>query len=83
MAVERYKVKVHRKGLVVIPADIRRKFGIYENSYIYFIVDEDGIRLVVPRDLRSAFGVDGEKALEVVKLIHESRRMEVEGEIHS
>lgn len=76
-SVERYRVKVHRKGLIVIPAEIRRRFGIVESSYIELVVDGDTIRLVVPKSLRDAFGVDGERALEVARLIDTSRRLEI------
>ncbi len=75
---ERYRVKVHRKGVIVIPAEVRRRFGIVEGSHLELVVDDDGIRLIVPRSLEEAFGVDGEKALEVARLIAESRRAEVE-----
>ena len=75
---ERYVVKVHRKGLVVIPAEIRRRFGISEGSRLELLVDGESIRIVVPRSLRDAFGCDGERALEVARLISEERRKEVE-----
>ncbi len=78
---ERYRVKVHKKGLIVIPSSIRKKLGIFEGSYLDLIVEGDSIRLIIPKDLRTAFGVDGDKALEVVKLINTSRRIEVEKEI--
>jgi len=68
---------------VVIPVEIRRKLGISEGSYVEFIVEGDTVKLVVPKSLKDAFGVDGEKALEVVKLISVSRRKEVEEEIRS
>ncbi len=80
---EKFRVKVHKKGLIVIPADIRRRFGISEGSYIELIVDNDSIHIIVPKSLREAFGVDGEKALEVVRMISSSRRSEVEKEIRS
>ncbi len=79
----RYKVKVHSKGLVVIPAEIRRRLGIVEGSYLDLIVEGKKIYIIVPSSLREAYGIDGEKALKVAKLISESRRMEVEGEVHS
>ena len=79
----RYRVKVHRKGLIVIPAEIRKRFGISEGSHLELIVEGDEIRLIIPKSLKDAFGVDGERALEVVKLIHASRRMEIEKEIRS
>lgn len=80
---ERYRVKVHRKGLIVIPAEVRKRFGINEGSYLELVVEGDSIRLIVPKSLRDAFGVDGEKAIEVAKLINASRRVEVEEEIRS
>ena len=39
------------------------------------------MRLIVPKSLKVAYGVDGEKALEVVKLINASRREEVDKEV--
>ena len=77
---DRFRVKVHKKGLIVIPAEVRRRLGICEGSHLDLIVEGDEIRLIIPRSLRDAFGVDGERALEVVKLIHASRRMEIEKE---
>ncbi|MEM4455005.1 MAG: hypothetical protein QXT28_09860 [Thermofilaceae archaeon] len=41
------------------------------------------MRLLTPLDPRSAFGIDGGKALEVVKLIHKARREELEEELRS
>lgn len=77
----RYRVKVHEKGLIVIPAEIRRKFGIYKGSYLELVVEGDSMRLIVPKSLKEAYGVDGEKALEVVRLIGASRREEVDKEV--
>ncbi len=78
---ERYRVRVHRKGLIVIPAEVRRRFGIHEGSYLELVVEGDSMRLVVPKSLRDAFGVDGERAVEVARLVSASRRAEVEEEI--
>lgn len=80
---ERYRVKVHRKGLIVIPAEVRRRFGICEGSYLELVVEDNSLRLIIPRDLRSAFGVDGERAVKVARLISASRRVEVEKEVRS
>jgi len=79
--VERYRVKVHKKGLIVIPANVRKRFGIHEGTYLELVVEDNSIRLIIPRSLKDAFGVDGKRAMEVVKLIHASRRVEVEKEI--
>lgn len=80
---KKYRVKVHKKGLIVIPAEVRRKLGIHEGSYLELVVEENDIRLIVPKSLKDAFGVDGEKALEIARLIIASRRAEVEKEIRS
>ncbi|MEM2015469.1 MAG: AbrB/MazE/SpoVT family DNA-binding domain-containing protein [Candidatus Methanomethylicia archaeon] len=81
---EVYRVKVHRKGIIVIPAEVRRKLGIAEGSVVeLFVDDEGGVRIKVPEDFRSLFGVDGLKALEVARLIVKSRVGEVEKEVHS
>ncbi len=76
----RYRVKVHRKGLIVIPAEVRKRFGIREGVFLDLIVEGNCIKIVPPKSLLDYFGCDGERALEVVRLIHESRRVEVEKE---
>jgi len=50
---------------------------------LQLFLEGDSMRLVVPRDLRSFFGADGVKALEVTKLILEERRKELEQEVRS
>ena len=72
----RYRVKVHKKGIVVIPAEVRRKYGIVEGMFLELIEEEDGIKLIKSPSLEEAFGIDGEKALEVVKLIEKERKRE-------
>jgi len=78
-----YLVKVHKKGLIVIPAEVRSRLGIAPGMKLQLFVEGDSIRLVVSRDLRSFFGADGEKALEVAKLILEERRRELEQEVRA
>ena len=78
---ERFRVKVHKKGLIVIPAEIRRRFGIVEGSYLELVVEGERVLVLVPKSLKDAFGVDGEKALTVAKLINASRRLELESEL--
>ena len=77
---ERFRVKVHRKGIIVLPAEVRRRLGITEGSYLELLEDDEGFRALKPKSLLDAFGIDGPKALEVVKLIEASRRREVEEE---
>ena len=78
---KRYRVKVHKKGLIVIPAEIRKKFGITQGTYLELIIEDDSIRLIIPKTFKNAFGIDGQKAIEVAKLINASRRAEIEKEI--
>jgi AbrB family looped-hinge helix DNA binding protein len=80
---EKYTVKVHKKGLIVIPAEVRKKLGITPGSKLQLYVEGDSIRIVVPQDLRSLFGVDGERALEVTRLILEERKRERDSEIRA
>ena len=79
----RYRVKVYRKGLVVIPAEVRRRLGIYEDMILELKVENNSTVLTLPKTLKDAFGVNGDKALKVAKLIIESRKKEVEKEIRS
>ncbi len=46
-------------------------------------VEDNRILLIPPKTLKESFGVDGVKALEVARLINESRRKEVEKELRS
>ena len=78
---EKYRVKVRKKGLIVIPAEVRRRLGISEGSYLELYVDNGTIRLAIPKSLKNVFGIDGEKALEVAHLITAARRDEVEKEV--
>ncbi len=80
---EKYTVKVHGKGLIVIPAEVRKRFGITPGSKLQLYVEGGSIRIVVPQDIRSLFGVDGEKALEVTRLILEERKRERDTEIRA
>lgn len=45
---------MHKKGLIVTPAEIRRKFGISEGTYLDMIDEDDFIQIVVPKILRDA-----------------------------
>ncbi len=80
---EKYTVKVHGKGLIVIPAEVRKKFGITPGSKLQLYVEGSSIRIVVPQSLKSLFGADGEKALEVTRLILEERKRERDTEIRA
>lgn len=80
---ERYRAKVYKKGIIVIPKEVREKLGIKEGDVIELVIDNDKIILEKPITLLNLFGVDGDKATEVAKEIVKERRKEVEKEIRS
>jgi AbrB family looped-hinge helix DNA binding protein len=80
---ERYRAKVYKKGIIVIPKEVREKLGIKEGDVIELVVDIDKITLNKPVTLLDLFGIDGDKATEVAKEIVKERRKEVEREIRS
>ncbi|BBL47315.1 MULTISPECIES: AbrB/MazE/SpoVT family DNA-binding domain-containing protein [Metallosphaera] len=75
------EVKVHKKGIVVIPQSIRQELGIREGSRLELEV-KDGVIILRPKvSLLDAFGVDErEKGLEVLRLIQEGRANEGKGQ---
>jgi len=78
---ERYRVKVYKKGIIVIPKDIRETIGIKEGDIVELIVNEGKVSIEKPETLLDLFGVDGNRAVEVAKAIVEERRKEVEREV--
>jgi len=74
--VERYVVKVSKKGQVVIPAEIRRKFGIRRE--VAFIEEDNKVMVVPMVAMEDAFGIDGEVMREIAREISASRRKELE-----
>ncbi|QGA55260.1 AbrB/MazE/SpoVT family DNA-binding domain-containing protein [Sulfolobus sp. E5-1-F] len=80
---ERHKVKVYKKGIIVIPKEIREKLGIKEGDIIELVVNGDKISIEKPLTLLDLFGIDGDDALEIAKEIVKERRKEVEREIRS
>lgn len=69
-------VKVSRKGQVVIPIELRRKFGIKRE--VAFIEEDNKVTVVPMIAMEDAFGIDGEVMREVAREISISRRMELE-----
>lgn len=69
-------MRVSRKGQVVIPVEIRRKFGI--GRRVSFIDRGDEVVLVPVKGLEEAFGAGGRVMIEVAKEIGAARREEAE-----
>ncbi len=71
-----YVLRVSRKGQVVIPAEVRRKFNI--KSRVVLKVEDGEIKIYPFVDLRDAFGIDGEKMYEVAKALLRDKERELE-----
>ncbi|MCG3109990.1 hypothetical protein L3N51_02287 [Metallosphaera sp. J1] len=76
------KVKVHKKGIVVLPKEVRDRLKITEGSVLKIEIKGDEIVLRKEISLLDAWGMfegraDSEEALELLK---EMRRKEVEKE---
>ena len=71
----RFIVKVSRKGQVVIPAEIRRKYGI--KNKVVIRADEDGVKIIPVISLEEMFGIDGEVMKDIAKEIVKERLEEM------
>lgn len=78
---ERYRVKVHKKGIVVIPKEVRDKLGIRDGDFLELVVEGDRVTVEKPKTLLDLFGIDGELGVELARQLMEERRREVEKEI--
>ena len=70
-----YVLRVSRKGQVVIPAEVRKRFNI--KSRIILRVEDGEIKIYPFIDLRDAFGIDGEKMYEVAKALLRDKKREL------
>jgi len=72
----KYTSTVTEKGMITIPADIRRKYAIKKGSKVRLIEQANGILIVpIPR-FEDLFGIDPTMK-EVAKAISEGRREEI------
>jgi len=74
----RFVVKVSKKGQVVIPIEIRRKFNIRDRVVIK--ADEEGIRIIPLVPLEELFGADGDVMRDVAREIVKERLEELRRE---
>ncbi|MEJ2769756.1 MULTISPECIES: AbrB/MazE/SpoVT family DNA-binding domain-containing protein [unclassified Stygiolobus] len=74
------EVKVHKKGIIVIPTEVRRRFNIKEGSVIELEVKGDKIILKRKLTLLDAYGIDKEMGDSAVKELEKLRKREVEKE---
>ncbi|QXJ28483.1 hypothetical protein J5U23_01352 [Saccharolobus shibatae B12] len=74
------EVKVHKKGIIVIPVEVRRRLNIKEGSVIELEVEGDKIILKRKMTLLDAYGIDKEMGNSAVKELEKLRKEEVEKE---
>ena len=67
-------VKVSRKGQIVIPADIRKRYRIKDRVVVK--ADSEGIKIIPLIPLEELFGVDGDAMKSIAKEIVEERAEE-------
>ena len=70
-----YVLRVSSKGQVVIPAEVRRKFNI--KSKVILKIEDKEIKLIPFMDLKDAFGLDGDKMIEVAKSLLADKKREI------
>jgi AbrB family looped-hinge helix DNA binding protein len=72
-----YRLKVHKKGIIVIPKEIREKFNLKEGDEVNVIVDDEGIYIFPRDDIRKYFGSDKD-TIKALNILEEERRRERE-----
>ncbi len=68
-------VKVHKKGIIVLPAKVRKALDIAEGDTLLLRVENDAV-ILVPK--RSAASIFGSLEFNVVKELRDERRRECE-----
>jgi AbrB family looped-hinge helix DNA binding protein len=75
----RYTSTVTEKGMITLPADIRRKYSIKKGSKVTLTDEEKGIVIMPIPQLEDLFGIDPSMK-EVAKTISEGRQEEIQHE---
>ncbi|ACP36830.1 transcriptional regulator, AbrB family [Sulfolobus islandicus Y.G.57.14] len=74
--------KVHKKGIVVIPKEIREKFNIKEGDEVIIYSDEYGIHILPKKSPEELFGIDRGKGLEELAKEHIKERETERAKVH-
>ncbi len=77
MAIEK-PVKVNNHGMISIPAEIRRKYGIKDGDRIYVLEDEDGIRIIPIVDIDVLRRKINMNTVEMLEFMAKERKEELE-----
>jgi len=75
----KYTSTVTEKGMITLPADIRRKYSIKKGSKVKLMEEEKGILVVPIPKFEDLFGIDPSMK-EVAKAVSEGRREEIQHE---
>ncbi|NON61358.1 AbrB/MazE/SpoVT family DNA-binding domain-containing protein [Acidianus sp. RZ1] len=74
-----YRLKVYKKGIIVIPKEVRDLLQISEDGEVELVVEGKEVKLRRPNlTLEDLFGID--KDIDWEKELEELRRKEVENE---
>lgn len=70
-------VKITNRGMISIPANIRKKYNLEDGKYMMVIEDEGSLRLI-PIKSTKELQENGPSTEEVLRVIKESREEELE-----
>lgn len=73
-----YTIKVHKKGIIVIPKEVRERLNIKDGDKMILINDEEGIYIYPIKSIEYYFGKDKRYGVELIKLLEEERNKECE-----
>ena len=71
-------VTVTERGMATIPAESRRKYRIKPGTRLEVIELDEGILFKPVPSLEDLYGIDGEKALEMLRSYQLDKRREIE-----
>ncbi len=77
MAIEK-PVRVNNHGMISIPAEIRKKYGIKDGDRVYVLEDEDGIKIIPIEDIETLRKKIHATTAEIFDLMATERRKELE-----
>ncbi len=70
-------VKVSNRGMICIPAPLRKKYNIKDGDDLSIIEDEDGLKIILIEDIES-IRKRSISAKEMIEIMEKSRKEEIE-----
>ncbi|MEM0373646.1 MAG: AbrB/MazE/SpoVT family DNA-binding domain-containing protein [Sulfolobaceae archaeon] len=71
------KLKIHKKGIIVIPKEIRERLNLKEGDEVNVVYDDEGIYIFPKHEIKEYFGSDKD-ALKALEILMDMRRKERE-----